>query len=96
MPRYQKNKQLKTAASLSSSNLMDRDPANIVGTTEWAARRNLESYLETGTRSVSGPTRNSIYGTTSRRRKKRGPSQDQILRNELLICLLYTSDAADE
>ena len=85
MPRYQKNKQLKTAASLSTSNIMDRNPVNIVGTTEWAARRNVESYLQTGRQSVPGPTRNSIYGTTSRRRKKRGPSQDQILRNELLI-----------
>ena len=86
MPRYQKNKQVKTAASLTASNLMERDPVNIVGTNEWVARRNLESYLETGKRSVSGPTRNSIYGTTSRRRrKKRGPSQDEILRNELLI-----------
>ena len=86
MPRYQKNKQLKTAASLTSSNLMERDLVNIVGTNEWGARRNLESFLETGRQSVPGPTRNSIYGTTSRRRrKKRGPGQEEMLRNELLI-----------
>jgi len=85
MPRYQNNKQLKTAASLTTSNLMERGSANIVGTNEWVARRNLESYLQTGRQSVPGPTRNSIYGTTSRRRKKRGPSKDQIIRNEQLI-----------
>ena len=85
MPRYQKNKQVKTAASLTTSNLMERGSANIVGTNEWVARRNLESYLQTGRQSVPGPTRNSIYGTTSRRRKKRGPSENQIVRNEQLI-----------
>ena len=85
MPRYQKNKQGKTAASLTTSNLMERGSANIVGTNEWVARRNLESYLQTGRQSVPGPTRNSIYGTTSRRRKKRGPSENQIVRNEQLI-----------
>jgi hypothetical protein len=85
MPRYQNNKQLKTAASLTTSNLMERGSANIVGTNEWVARRNLESYLQTGRQSVPGPTRNSIYGTTSRRRKKRGPSENQIVRNEQLI-----------
>ncbi len=85
MPRYQNNKQLKTAASLTTSNLMERGSANIVGTNEWVARRNLESYLQTGRQSVPGPTRNSIYGTTSRRRKKRGPSKNQIVRNEQLI-----------
>ena len=85
MPRYQKNKQVKTAASLTTSNLMERGSANIVGTNEWVARRNLESFLQTGRQSVPGPTRNSIYGTTSRRRKKRGPSENQIVRNEQLI-----------
>jgi hypothetical protein len=74
---------MKSAQELPSNPLMDRNPSNIVGTSEWAKKRNLESYLDTGTLSHSGPTRNQIY--SSRRRKTTKSSGSDKARNEELI-----------
>lgn len=83
MSRYQRKPLMKSAHELPSNPLMDRDPSNIVGTTEWAKKRNLESYLDTGTLSHSGLTRNQIY--SSRRRKTTKSSGSDKSRNEELI-----------
>jgi len=83
MSRYQRKPLMKSAQELPSNPLMDRNPSNIVGTSEWAKKRNLESYLDTGTLSHSGPTRNQIY--SSRRRKTTKSSGSDKARNEELI-----------
>jgi len=83
MSRYQRKPLMKSAQELPSNPLMDRNPSNIVGTSEWAKKRNLESYLDTGALSHSGLSRNQIY--SSRRRKTTKSSGSDKARNEELI-----------
>jgi hypothetical protein len=76
---------MQSAQELPSNPLMDRNPGNIVGTSEWAKKRNFESYLETGTLGHSGLTRNQIYSSQRRKTVKIAPSGSEKSRNEELI-----------
>lgn len=85
MSRYQRKPLMQSAQELPSNPLMDRNPGNIVGTSEWAKKRNFESYLETGTLGHSGLTRNQIYSSQRRKTVKIAPSGSEKSRNEELI-----------
>ena len=85
MSRYQRKPLMKSAQELPSNPLMDRNPSNIVGTSEWAKKRNLESYLETGKLCHSGLNRNQIYSSHRRKTVKITPSGSDKARNEELI-----------
>lgn len=85
MPTY-RNNQRRTGASRITFDLADRDPANIVGSSEWAFRKNKESEIKTGIKNVRGMTRNQIYNAARQRRcKKRAPTPDELRNNEKLI-----------
>jgi len=85
MSRYQRKPLMQSAQELPSNPLMDRNPGNIVGTSEWVKKRNFESYLETGKLSHSGLTRNQIYTSQRRKTEKITPSGSEKSRNEELI-----------
>lgn len=85
MSRYQRKPLMQSAHELPSNPLMDRNPSNIVGTSEWAKKRNLESYLETGKLCHSGLNRNQIYSSHRRKTVKITPSGSEKSRNEELI-----------
>jgi len=85
MSRYQRKPLMQSAQELPSNPLMDRNPGNIMGTSEWVKKRNFESYLETGKLSHSGLTRNQIYTSQRRKTEKITPSGSEKSRNEELI-----------